>query len=45
VPSPWLVYVVVAGLFSTILLFLSVRLLRPQPEGRRRAQGRRAAEA
>lgn len=44
VPSPWLVYVALAGIFSTILLFLSVRLLRPQSEGRRRATRHQAAE-
>ncbi len=35
VPSPWLVYVVLAGLFSALLLFLSVRLCWPQAEGKR----------
>ena len=44
VPSPWLVYVALAGLCSAILLLLSVRLLRPQPEGKRSRKERRLVD-
>lgn len=43
VPSPWLVYIVLSLLFSLVLMLLSVRLLRPMPERRRRE--RQSAEA
>jgi hypothetical protein len=39
VPSPWLVYVVLSALFTVVLLLVSVRLLRPQPESRRKQRG------
>jgi hypothetical protein len=32
VPSPWIVYLLLALLFSTILMLLTVRMLRPTPE-------------
>ena len=38
VPSPWLVYVALSALLSTILLLFSVRLLRPMSEGRRASE-------
>lgn len=31
IPSPWLAYVVLAALFSAVLLWFSVRMLRPEP--------------
>ncbi|HEX5689722.1 MAG TPA: ABC transporter permease, partial [Roseiflexaceae bacterium] len=34
VPSPWIVYIVLSAVFTAILLLISVRLLRPQPESR-----------
>jgi ABC-2 type transport system permease protein len=34
VPSPWLVYVALAALFSALLLVFSIRMLRPQPDAR-----------
>jgi ABC-2 type transport system permease protein len=34
IPSPWLAYVLLAALFSAVLIWLSVRMLRPEPQGR-----------
>ena len=45
VPSPWLVYVLLAALLSFALLMLSVRMLRPAQEGAPRAAGRREPAA
>jgi ABC-2 type transport system permease protein len=45
VPSPWLVYVGLSVILSLVLMLLSVRLLRPLPEGRLYARERRPAEA
>ncbi|HEY3233006.1 MAG TPA: ABC transporter permease subunit [Roseiflexaceae bacterium] len=44
VPSPWLVYIALSVLISAILLFFSVRLLRPIPESRKNKRARRSAE-
>ena len=44
-PSPWLAYMLLAMIFSLILLVLSVRMLQPEQEGGGRAGARRAAGA
>lgn len=41
-PSPWLAYVLLALIFTAILLFLSVRMLQPEPAERPSAAGRPA---
>jgi hypothetical protein len=45
VPSPWLVYIALSALLSAVLLFVSVRLLRPLPESRPRREERGPGEA
>lgn len=44
VPSPWIIYVLLALLFSFILLLLSVRMLRPLQDGPANARTKRKAE-
>ena len=36
VPSPWIVYLLLALFFSAVLVLLTMRMLRPMPEGPRR---------
>jgi ABC-2 type transport system permease protein len=45
VPSPWIIYVVLALIFSAILLLLSVRMLRPEQDGANDAAPRPTDEA
>lgn len=46
VPSPWIVYILLALLCSTVLVLLTMRMLRPTPEGPRRPrEPKRRAEA